>query len=152
MGFIGIFKLSRRVEHSKTSDNPWSKQSTLGPRLPRLSSSPRHLPTVQGQIWRPRCGQVRHSVTLMSRVCHECHVPRAVGSKLSVTIAEEFSRKSRDARQELRRYMREVRRNSPEKLCRIHYDKLLVDDKVFIFRWWFFNTNILLSVFIFMSA
>jgi len=58
---------------------------------------------------------------------------RAVGSKLSVAIAEEFSRKSRDARQELRRYMREVRRNSPEKLCRIHYDKLLVDDKVFIF-------------------
>ena len=91
----------------------------------------------------------------LSHSCHVYvtrHVPRAVGSKLSVTIAEEFSRKSRDARQELRRYMREVRRNSPEKLCRIHYDKLLVDDKVFIFRWWLFNTNILLSVFIFMSA
>ena len=63
-----------------------------------------------------------------------CHVSRAVGSKLSVTIVEEFSRKSRDAQQELRRYMREVRKNSPEKLCRIQYDKLLVDDKVFIFR------------------
>lgn len=59
---------------------------------------------------------------------------RAVGSKLSVTIVEEFSRKSREARQELRRFMREVRKHSPEKHCKIQYDKLLVDDKIFIFR------------------
>ena len=59
---------------------------------------------------------------------------RAVGSKLSVAIVEEFSRKSRDARQELRRFMREVRKHSPEKHCKIQYDKLLVDDKIFIFR------------------
>ena len=77
-----------------------------------------------------------------------CHVPRALGSKLSVTIVEEFSRKSRDARQELRRYMREVRKNSPEKLCRIHYDKLLVDDKVFIFRRVFSKLIIICFVFI----
>ena len=59
---------------------------------------------------------------------------RAVGSKLSVTIVEEFSRRSREARQELRRFMREVRKHSPEKHCKIQYDKLLVDDKIFIFR------------------
>ena len=53
---------------------------------------------------------------------------------MSVTIVEEFSRKSREARQELRRFMREVRKHSPEKHCKIQYDKLLVDDKIFIFR------------------
>lgn len=130
--------LFRRAEHSKTGDNTRSEQSSLRPRLPRLPSSSRHLPTLQGQIWRPRCGQVSYMWPTHD-VYVTCHVPRALGSKLSVTIVEEFSRKSRDARQELRRYMREVRKNSPEKLCRIHYDKLLVDDKVFIFRRVFLN-------------
>ena len=125
--------LFRRAEHSKTGDDSRSEQSSIRPRLPRLPSSSCHLPTLQGQIWRPRCGQVSYMWPTHD-VYVTCHVPRALGSKLSVTIVEEFSRKSRDARQELRRYMREVRKNSPEKLCRIHYDKLLVDDKVFIFR------------------
>jgi len=50
-----------------------------------------------------------------------------------VSVAEEVSRKTRDARQELRKYMRDVRRNSPEKFCKMQYDKLVVEDRVFVF-------------------
>ena len=33
-----------------------------------------------------------------------------------------------------RKYMRDVRRNSPEKFCKMQYDKLVVEDRVFVFR------------------
>ena len=59
---------------------------------------------------------------------------RAVGSKLSVSIVEEVSRRTKDARHELRKYLRDVKRNSPEKKCKMEYDRLLVEDKMFIYR------------------
>ena len=59
---------------------------------------------------------------------------RAVGSRLSVSIVEEVSRKTKDARHELRKYLRDVKKNSPEKKCKMEYDRLLVEDKVFIYR------------------
>ena len=52
----------------------------------------------------------------------------------SIHVTEDMSRRVRESRQELRRFMREVRKHSPEKHCKIQYDKLLVDDKIFIFR------------------
>ena len=51
-----------------------------------------------------------------------------------MSIVEEISRKTRDARQELRKYMREVRKHSPEKKCKLGYDKLEVDSKIFVYR------------------
>lgn len=30
--------------------------------------------------------------------------------------------------------MRDVRRNSPEKFCKMQYDKLVVEDRVFVYR------------------
>ena len=60
-------------------------------------------------------------------------VSRALGSKLSISVVEEISRKTRDARQELRKYMREVRKHSPEKKCKLGYDKLEVDNKIFVY-------------------
>ena len=51
-----------------------------------------------------------------------------------MSIVEEISRRTRDARQELRKYMREVRKHSPEKKCKLGYDKLEVDNKIFVYR------------------
>ena len=39
--------------------------------------------------------------------------------------------------------MRDVKKNSPEKKCKLVYDRLLVEDKVFIFRFLNLNLNII---------
>ena len=72
--------LFRRAEHSKTGDDSRSEQSSIRPRLPRLPSSSCHLPTLQGQIWRPRCGQVSCYMWPTHDVYATCHVSRAQGS------------------------------------------------------------------------
>ena len=50
-----------------------------------------------------------------------------------VTVTEDLSQKTREARQELRRFMREVRKINPEKRCFLKYDKLFIDGKMFVF-------------------
>ena len=50
-----------------------------------------------------------------------------------ITITEDISKKIREARQELKKFLRIVKRNSPDKYCFLQYDKLFVAGKVFIF-------------------
>ena len=47
------------------------------------------------------------------------------------SVTEDLSRKTREARQQLRKFMREMKRNSPEKKSFIEQDKLYVDGRVF---------------------
>ena len=54
------------------------------------------------------------------------------GSKIHVT--EDMNKKTRDSRTELRRFMRAVKRNNPGASCVLHYDKLYVDNKVFVYN------------------
>ena len=47
------------------------------------------------------------------------------------SVSEDLSRKSRVARLELTRFLRHLKRNSPEKNCFLDQDKLYVDGRVF---------------------
>ena len=44
-----------------------------------------------------------------------------------------MSKKTREARLELRKFMREVKRKNPEKNCFMEQDKLFVDGKIYVF-------------------
>ena len=50
------------------------------------------------------------------------------------SITEDLSKKTREARQQLRKFMREMKRNSPEKNCFMEQDKLFVDGRVFLYN------------------
>ena len=50
---------------------------------------------------------------------------------LGFTVTEDLSKKAREARLELRKYMREVKRKNPEKNCFIEQDKLFVDGSIY---------------------
>lgn len=52
---------------------------------------------------------------------------------LGFTVTEDLSKKAREARLELRKYMREVKRKNPEKNCFIEQDKLFVDGNIYTF-------------------
>lgn len=52
---------------------------------------------------------------------------------LGFSVTEDLSKKAREARLELRKYMREVKRKNPEKNCFIEQDKLFVDGSIFTF-------------------
>ena len=45
-----------------------------------------------------------------------------------------LSRKVRESRQELRKYMREVKRGDPSVVCNLQYDKLYIDSKIFVYN------------------
>ena len=49
----------------------------------------------------------------------------------SIHVTEDMSRRVRESRQELRRFMREVRRANPASVCSLQYDTLYVDKKCF---------------------
>ena len=70
---------------------------------------------------------------LFSNQCNNLPL-RALQSRLSVVVTEEVTRRTKEARLELRRYMRELKKYSPEKKCKLEYDTLRVDGKTFIFR------------------
>ena len=44
-----------------------------------------------------------------------------------VSVAEDVSRRTKESRHHLRRFLRKVRRNSPEKVTRLEYDLAIVD-------------------------
>ena len=52
---------------------------------------------------------------------------------LGFTVTEDLSKKAREARLELRKYMREVKRKNPEKHCFIEQDKLFIDGNIYTF-------------------
>ena len=52
---------------------------------------------------------------------------------MGLSVTEDLSKKTREARLALRKFMREVKRKSPEKSCFMEADKLIVDGKMFVF-------------------
>ena len=54
------------------------------------------------------------------------------GSNIHVT--EDMNKKTRESRTELRRFMRSVKRNNPAVNCTLNYDKLFMDNKVFVWN------------------
>ena len=44
-----------------------------------------------------------------------------------VSVVEDVSRRTKESRHHLRRFLRQVRRNSPEKVTRLEYDLAIVD-------------------------
>ena len=50
-----------------------------------------------------------------------------------ISVTEDFSRKTREARQELRKFLRLVKKSNPERRCLLQYDKLYIDGKLFIY-------------------
>ena len=50
-----------------------------------------------------------------------------------MTVSEDYSRKTRTARNNLRTFGRRVRRENPEKKVRLMEDKLMVDGKMFVY-------------------
>ena len=54
--------------------------------------------------------------------------------KSVISVTEDFSRKTRESRQELRKFMRHVKKTNPEKRCHLQYDKLYIDGKIFLYN------------------
>ena len=48
---------------------------------------------------------------------------------ISVTVSEDYSKKTRTARTELRKFGRTIRRDNPERNIKLMEDKLVVDGK-----------------------
>ena len=53
--------------------------------------------------------------------------------KSVISVTEDFSKKTRESRQELRKIMRQVKKNNPERSCFLQYDKLFIDGKIFMY-------------------
>ena len=51
----------------------------------------------------------------------------------TIYVSEDLSRKTREHRNELFKYMRFVKRRAPNRKCVIRYDKLFVDNDCFVF-------------------
>ena len=51
--------------------------------------------------------------------------------KSVISVTEDLSKKTRECRSELRKFMRHIKRTAPEKKCFLEYDKLYVDGKMF---------------------
>ena len=65
---------------------------------------------------------------MTSTVCNVSPTPSA-----SVSVSEDYSRKARLARSQLRTFGRKVRRDNPEKKIKLLEDKLVVDGKMFVY-------------------
>ena len=50
-----------------------------------------------------------------------------------ISVTEDFSKKTREARQELRKFLRVVKKRNPERRCFLQYDKLYIDGKLFLY-------------------
>ena len=50
-----------------------------------------------------------------------------------ISITEDVSKKVREAQKELKKFLRVVKRNSPDKYCFLQYDKLYIDGKIFVY-------------------
>ena len=51
-----------------------------------------------------------------------------------ISVTEDFSKKTREARQELRKFLRMVKKTNPERRCFLQYDKLYVEGKLFLYN------------------
>ena len=57
-----------------------------------------------------------------------------VFKKANVIVTEDLSKRTRESRQELRKFMRQIKRVNPEKACYLEYDKLYIDSKIYIWN------------------
>ena len=51
-----------------------------------------------------------------------------------VSISEDVSRRTKESRQHLRRFLRLVRKNSPEKVTKLEYDVAFVDGVQYVYN------------------
>jgi hypothetical protein len=47
-----------------------------------------------------------------------------------ITVTEDLSKRTRESRQELRKFMRTVKKTNPERRFFLEYDRLFVDQKI----------------------
>jgi len=52
----------------------------------------------------------------------------------AVTVTEDLSKRTRESRQELRKFMRNIKKSNPERGCFLEYDRLYVDHKCYIWN------------------
>ena len=53
--------------------------------------------------------------------------------KSVISVSEDLSKRTREARQQLRKFMKKVKKNRPDKHCFVQYDKLFIDGRVFMY-------------------
>ena len=58
---------------------------------------------------------------------------KALG-RSQVTVTEDLSKRTRESRQELRKFMRNIKKRTPERHCVLEYDKLFIDHKVYVWN------------------
>ena len=51
-----------------------------------------------------------------------------------VTVTEDLSKRTRESRQELRKFMRTIKKKTPERHCFLEYDKLYVDHTIYVWN------------------
>ena len=54
--------------------------------------------------------------------------------KSQVTVTEDLSKRTRESRQELRKFMRSIKKSNPERRCFLEYDRLYVDQKIYVWN------------------
>ena len=54
--------------------------------------------------------------------------------KTQITVTEDLSKRTRESRQELRKFMRTIKKTNPERRCFLEYDRLYVDQKIYVWN------------------
>ena len=52
----------------------------------------------------------------------------------NIHIGEDMSKRIRESRSELRKYMRKIKKTNPDATCFMQYDKLYVNNKIYVFN------------------
>ena len=52
----------------------------------------------------------------------------------SIHISEDLSKRTRESRLELRKYMRKIKKINPDATCFMQFDKLYVNNKIYVFN------------------
>ena len=72
------------------------------------------------------------SVAEREEVFRRTRTSLPVMRKSCITVTEDFSRRTRERRQQLHKHLREVKRRNPDTVCFIEEDRLIVGQKVFV--------------------
>ena len=52
----------------------------------------------------------------------------------NIHISEDLSKRTRESRAELRRFMRKIKKSNPDATCFMQHDKLYVNNKIYVFN------------------
>ena len=72
------------------------------------------------------------SVAEREEVFRRTRTSLPVMRKSCITVTEDFSRRTRERRQQLHKHLREVKRRNPDTVCFIEEDRLIIGQKVFL--------------------